>query len=195
MEKAYVETKSIVTIPSSQDLTISSRTERVDIAKYWEKDFINERLAATTDHKKRMYCTYLWRTGVRVTESVSIQKKDIDFVNDVQVVKWLKSRKYLRRVVPMHPHIKDLLQVYTAAMKADDYVFPFTRQRAYQIVKEVMGGSPHQFRHSFAVNWLRCKADIVILSKILGHSKLNTTMEYLKIVPLDQGKELMKVSF
>lgn len=195
MFEEYIKPEIIVTNPKSQDLTISSQYEKQDIPKYWDKDFINQKIASVKDHKKKMYLTFLWRTGVRVTESVSLQKKDIDFQNDTMTVKWLKSRKYLRRVVPLHPHIKDLLQVYTANLKSDDKVFPFSRQRAYQIVKSVMGGSPHQMRHSFAVNWLRCGADIVILSRMLGHSKLNTTMEYLKIVPVDQGKELLKVSF
>lgn len=56
-------------------------------------------------------------------------------------------------------------------------------------------GHPHQFRHSFAVNWLRNNGDIIILHRILGHTKIQTTMEYLKIVPTDQGKELLKINF
>jgi len=50
-------------------------------------------------------------------------------------------------------------------------------------------------RHSFAVNWLRCGGEIDVLHRILGHSKIQTTMEYLKIVPRDQGKALMGIDF
>jgi len=58
-----------------------------------------------------------------------------------------------------------------------------------------MNGHPHQFRHSFAVNWLRCGGELVVLSRMLGHSNIQSTMEYLKIVPLDVGKELLKIQF
>ena len=55
--------------------------------------------------------------------------------------------------------------------------------------------SPHRFRNSFAVHWLRCGGRLEVLSQMLGHSDIKTTMIYLKIVPVDQGKELLKVRF
>jgi integrase/recombinase XerD len=110
-------------------------------------------------------------------------------------VKWLKSRKYHERIVPIHPELRNLLQLYTASMKADDKVFPMSRQRAWQLTKKYLNGNPHKIRHSFAVNWLKCEGDVYILHKILGHSKIQTTMVYLDIVPIDQGKELMKITF
>jgi integrase len=110
-------------------------------------------------------------------------------------VLWQKSRKYSRRIVPLHPRLRELLQLYTATMRLDDRIFPITRQRAWQLTQKYLGGHPHQLRHSFAVNWLRSGGEIVVLHKILGHSKIQTTMEYLNIVPTDQGKELLKIQF
>ena len=120
---------------------------------------------------------------------------NIDFHNYMMTVKWLKSRKYLNRVVPIHPSLCPVLNVYSATKKANERIFPITRQRAWQITRQYLGGHPHQLRHSFAVNWLRCDGDIVTLHRVLGHSKLETTMQYLKIVPVDQGKELIKINF
>jgi site-specific recombinase XerD len=48
---------------------------------------------------------------------------------------------------------------------------------------------------AFAVNWLRSDGDVVTLHRILGHANIQTTMIYLRIVPLDQGRELMKIRF
>lgn len=45
------------------------------------------------------------------------------------------------------------------------------------------------------LNWLRSGGDLVVLHKILGHAKIQTTMEYFNIVPTGQGKELVKVQF
>jgi len=178
-----------------QELTNSYQNVKKDFAKYWDKDYINEMMNLIDKPSDRMFINFLWRTGVRVSEAVSLKKSDIDFNNFMMTVKWLKSRKYNYRVVPLHPTIKEILQVYTAGLKADDRVFPFTRQNAWRITKKYLRGHPHQLRHSFAVNWLRCKGDIIIWHNILGHSKIQTTMEYLKIVPVDQGKELMKINF
>jgi hypothetical protein len=51
------------------------------------------------------------------------------------------------------------------------------------------------FGTGFAVNWLRHQGDIYVLSRYMGHSRIQNTMEYLKIVPMDQGRELMKITF
>ena len=37
-------------------------------------------------------------------------------------VRWLKSRKYNERVLPIHPELRNLLQLYTATMKYDENV-------------------------------------------------------------------------
>ena len=166
-----------------------------ELPKYWDKGYINHKIEECQNHQYKMLLVFLWYSGVRITEAVSLRKQDIDFANYVMQVRWLKSRKYNHRIVPIHPELRNLLQLYTAPMKSEDRVFPITRQRAWQITKQYLNGSPHQLRHSFAVNWLRCGGDIVTLYRVLGHSKIQTTMEYLKIVPIDQGKELIKIQF
>jgi integrase/recombinase XerD len=165
--------------------------------KYWEKDYINETINKISNHKDKMLLFTLWRTGLRITEIINIKKQDIDFKNYTMQVRYLKSRKYLNRIVPMHPQLKDMLQLYSAGMNLEQKLFPITRQRADQIVKHYFGkdGYCHRFRHSFAINWLRSGGNIVDLHALLGHAKIQTTMEYLKIVPTDLGKELLKIDF
>jgi integrase/recombinase XerD len=179
----------------SQNLTKSPGRVKEELPEYWEREYIGERLNHVTDARARMLITFLWRSGVRITEAVSLRKQDLDFLNYVMKVRWLKSRKYLHRMVPLHPSLRDLLQVYTAGMKSEELVFPLSRQRAWQITQRWLGGNPHKLRHSFAVNWLRSGGEIVTLSRILGHSDIKVTMVYLRIVPVDQGKELLKVRF
>ena len=178
-----------------QDLTKTSQTVKKDLIKYWDKDYINSKLNQISNPRHQMFFRFLWYSGVRITEAISLQKKDIDFQNYTMTLKWLKSKKYKYRVAPMHPNLHSLLIVYSGSMLADERIFPFSRQRGWQLCKKYFDGHPHQFRHSFAVNWLRNKGDLIILHRILGHSKIQTTMEYLKIVPIDQGKELLKIQF
>lgn len=184
-----------IEVLNRQDLTNSINNVKREIPKYWDRDYINSKINDIQNHEHKMLIKFLWLSGVRITEAINIRKQDIDFNNYVITLRWLKSRKYYHRVLPMHPILRDLLQLYSAGMKAEDKMFKITRQRAWQLTQKYLGGHPHQLRHSFAVNWLRCGGDIVILHRVLGHSKIQTTMEYLKIVPVDQGKELLKIQF
>jgi|SRR6056297_1505243 len=179
----------------SKDLTKTPQSVKRELPKYWTRDEINYKLDMIENHAHRMLFNTLWMSGIRITEAVNIRKRDLDFQNYMVTVRWLKSRKYKQRIVPLHPKLRDLLQLYTAPYNLDDRIFPISRQRAWQLCQKYFGGHPHQMRHSFAVNWLRCDGDLTTLHRILGHSKIQTTMEYLKIVPIDQGKELMKVVF
>jgi integrase/recombinase XerD len=171
---------------------IVNRQER---RKYLSKEEMIERLSNISDHNDKFFCTFLWMSGIRVSEAINIKKKDISSKDRVMIVKWLKSRKYFERVVPLHPQLNQMLDLYTGGMNLDDRVFPFSRQNAFYITKKHLGVSPHKLRHSFAVNWLREGGDIAYLSKALGHRFLNTTGEYLKIVPSDVAKELEKIRF
>ena len=189
------EGKHEIEVLRPQDLTNRAESVKLDLPKYWGKDYINQRIEQVSNHQYKMLLVFLWYSGVRITEAVSLRKTDIDFDNYVMNLRWLKRRKYNTRNVPIHPQLRDILQLYVATLKTEDRVFPITRQRAWQITKRYLNGHPHQLRHSFAVNWLRCGGDIVVLHRILGHSKIQTTMEYLKIVPVDQGRELIKIQF
>jgi integrase/recombinase XerD len=182
--------------PTHKSLTKTYQKEnRKGLIPYWDKEYINNGINKITNPQEKMLIKFLWFSGVRITEAINIKTKDIDFINYTIQLQWLKNRKYKYRILPVHPRLKEILEVYVSAMNQEQKLFPISRQRAWQITKKHLNGNPHKIRHSFAVNWLRSKGDIIILHRILGHSKIQTTMEYLKIVPTDLGKELIKIEF
>lgn len=196
MSDEFIKAVLVEKIPRGKNLTKNTETQvKTELRKYWSKQEIEEKLNKCENLKKKMFCRFLWLSGLRITEAVNLTKKDIDWQNDTMTVKWLKSRKYKYRIVPMHPQLKLILEHYTAGVKQEENVFNFSRQYGYDIVKEIMGGNPHQFRHSFAIHCLQEGMELPKLSLLLGHKNVNTTMEYLKIVPSDQGKALLKVNF
>lgn len=196
MDSSYINEPKEVEVLKGKSLTKTTQSvNKKEIPKYWDSDYIHFKMDLVENYKHKMLLKFLWMSGVRITEAINLKKQDIDFQNYTMRLRWLKSRKYKERIVPLHPLLKDVLEVYTAKMNQEELVFPISRQRAWQIVKKCLGGHPHQFRHSFAVHWLRSGADIVTLHRVLGHSKFQTTQAYLMIVPIDQGKELMKVNF
>jgi integrase len=196
METEHIINKTEIEIIGKGNLTKTYiHKVKQDLPKYLSRELIDERISQIPAGQNRMLMTFLWMSGVRISEAINLLKKDIDFNEGMMTIRWLKSKKYKNRVAPIHSRLLEILRYYTATLNYDTRVFPITRQRAFQISKQFLQISPHQLRHSFAVNWLRCGGDIVTLHRVLGHSKIQTTMEYLKIVPIDQMKELEKVIF
>lgn len=50
----------------------------------------------------------------------------------------------------------------------------------------------HRLRHTFAKKWIINGNSVVMLSKILGHSSLNITQEYINVLTSDLKKEVDK---
>lgn len=168
------------------------------LRRYLERDEIQERLSKIHPGRDKMLILTLWMTGMRITEAVNIRKKDIDFENKTLRILWLKSRKYQERIIPLKGELCDMLNFYSASLNGDDKVFGITRQRAHSVVKKCLLVHPHILRHSFAINFLRqsnSPTAFVILQKLLGHKRIQTTMEYLRLVPMDMAVELEKIKF
>lgn len=185
----------IIEVLGNQDLTATSGKVKSDLPEYWTRDEVHIIIDKIKDAGHRMLFTYLWMTGNRVTEAISVRRRDLDFDSFLITIRWLKNRKYQSRNIPMHPNLRQLLLLYCSNMKADDLLFDMSRQRAWQLCQKHADAHPHKFRHSFAVNWLKCGGSLVILSQVLGHSDIKVTMEYLRIVPIEQGQELLKITF
>lgn len=54
---------------------------------------------------------------------------------------------------------------------------------------DVVGITPHRFRHTYAVAWYREHKNIMALKGLLGHSKVETTQRYLAGLGADYGLE------
>jgi integrase/recombinase XerD len=203
MKDEYIKELVTPTIFEEKNLTKGFENVKKEQLKYLSRDEIHKVLDQVTGSKEKLLFLFMWYTGCRVTEVIGVRKRDIDFKNKEITIRWLKNRKYLYRTMPIHSQIKQLLELSTTAIGLDTLVFPYSRQRVWQIFKKHQFGKfnwihPHTFRHSFAVNYLRqadSANDLVILRKLMGHSSILTTMKYLDIVPRDQAKQLAKIEF
>jgi len=203
MEEDYIKELTSTVIFEETNLTKDFINVKKEQLKYLSRDEVHEIMENVNGPKEKLLFIFMWYTGCRVSEVINIKKRDIDFQNKEVRIKWLKNRKYLHRTMPIHPQLKLILELSTSAMGLDTKVFPYSRQRVWQIFEKNRYGSfmwihPHTFRHSFAVNYLRqadSPNDLVILRKLMGHSSILTTMKYLDIVPRDQAKQLEKIKF
>jgi integrase/recombinase XerD len=147
---------------------------------------------------------FLYSSGLRVSELVSLKVSDINFEAGFIRVLGKGSKE---RVVPAHPGALKRVKQYIKELrpkllkkKQSDYLFitsrgrPMSRQRFWQALKAYgsLAGvelSPHVLRHSFATHMLEGGADLRSLQKMLGHSDISTTQVYTK-VSMDRTKKV-----
>lgn len=147
-------------------------------------DDCNKIANACSTMKEKLVVWTLLDTGLRVEEFCNMKKENIDWQRHSITVygKNTKGGAKKRRMVPMTPRVKPILEAWIGA---NDCI-GFTVKTAWQTVKDVarkaMIGqkcSPHVLRHSFAVNSLEKGVPLPALQKIMGHEDLMTTAIYL----------------
>ena len=139
-------------------------------------------------------------TGLRVSEFCNLKRNSIQWQENHMII-WGKGGRYgtrkKRRVVPLAPRSKQLLQLY---FTTNDRI-RFSVRGVQRLVKKVANRAmitksvtPHILRHSFAVNCVKAGLSTASLRKILGHDRLQTTEIYLNICPTDAlGEFFQKV--
>lgn len=176
----------------------------------------------------------LWATGGRISEVVGkydkkekivkwgITPRDVLRDEPVLIMRTLK-RKLARinketgevtklepplRRVPIKRSLWVALLGYIDLHKIapDERIFPITRQRADQIIKDCAGRAgitkignkkphAHHFRHGHCVQWIRKDNTMEGLRKLqerLKHSSITTTAHYLQFGPTRKEKDIVE---
>ena len=158
---------------------------------------------ANTRHPERDILMYLltFRAGMRIG-SVS-QLKLTDILDESAKPKTVivlkrcitKGGKTIMAYIS-HPELQEAIVNYIGTLKTPrrhpellfvtQKGFPLTPNVASQIMLKhynaagFQGSSSHQGRAAFCGNLIKSGADIVAVSKLMGHSSLNTTMKYVR---------------
>ncbi len=154
---------------------------------------------------------FLYSTGARVSELVSILAADVKISSEIRIMG--KGKK--ERIIPLGSKlvkaINDYLPVRELTLKRlnkenQTYLFinnqggRLTDRGVRYIVEHYMlkaatlkNISPHTFRHTFATHLLNRGADIRAVQELLGHSSLSTTQIYTHVT-FDKVKNVYKKS-
>jgi len=100
-----------------------------------------------------------------------------------------KVEQRRQRIIPVDNTTLALLQNYLQWRRRFPYrgplVFPFSRQRGWQLVERlgrrvgIKGLHPHSLRRLLATTWVNKGLDVKKLQLLLGHASISTTMEYV----------------
>lgn len=131
--------------------------------------------------------------GLRLGEILNLRWEDLDFRNSVIKVESREGRSTKTRqsrVVPMTNYLKEVLRKKPREIhgglvlqkKNQDIQRQVTKLQK-KINKEVEHWSFHDTRHYFASSLVMRGADLVAVSKLLGHSDITMTMRYSHVSP------------
>lgn len=145
-----------------------------------------------TDVRDTAIIEMLYSTGCRVTELVTLNREDVDFQSK-EVKLFGKGAKH--RVSFLNARAEISIKNYLATRTDNNPALfvslrkPHERLSKFGIEKFIREMNkditlttyvtPHIFRHTTATMALNRGMNVVDVSKILGHSKLETTMEYI----------------
>jgi integrase/recombinase XerD len=151
--------------------------------------------------RDRAILEFLYASGARVSEAVSLDVMDVDMEREIALVRGKGDKQ---RYVPLGRHAIAAMSEYLPVrldLKGDHLdpgrLFlnargrPLTRQGVWLIVRthaERIGlsaseVSPHVLRHSAATHMVEGGADLRSVQEILGHASINTTQIYTRVSP------------
>jgi site-specific recombinase XerD len=159
-----------------------------------QKEILSLRTKGTNLYRIQVVAALLLDTGLRIEEALTLRREALDFDNLLVRVMG-KGRK--ERIVPMSLTGRRWIYSWLAAQERSEafaYVFGTRcgthlsirnaqRDLAQLCEKAGVQGvrcSPHTFRHTFAVMYLRGGGNVEYLRRILGHSEIETTQRYLR---------------
>jgi integrase/recombinase XerC len=152
--------------------------------------------------RDRAILELLYATGIRVSELVQLDLRDIDFKNKLLRV-FGKRRK--ERIVPFGDPAARALQAYLDVRQSFLMNAPAINRDVQPLVLNYQGTrmttrsvgrlvekyirqcagihdiSPHALRHSFATHLLDGGADLRDIQELLGHARLSTTQIYTHV--------------
>lgn len=187
-------------IKSNPALSITSPKIPKRLPKVISSDEIKTILKNNMTIKEKAVFELLYATGLRVSELVNLEIKNIDLKNNLIKTTGKGSKE---RFVPVGKKAKAALNEYLKQRELilktgfgsnhkENSIFindngkKITRQWVYNFIKkqgELIHKhiSPHTIRHSFATHLLENGADLRAVQELLGHSSVVTTQLYTHI--------------
>jgi site-specific recombinase XerD len=156
------------------------------------KEEIRKMLDATKNAKHKLLIAFLYSSGLRVSEAVSMRINDLDLNEKLGTVRAGKGKKD-RNIILSESLVRDLMSYLNTRNDENPYVFNIkdkhiTIRHAQRVVSDAARKAGikkrvfcHALRSSFATHLLEAGTDIRGIQELLGHSNLSTTQRYTKV--------------
>lgn len=161
------------------------------------KEEVRSLIASCETIKSRLMISFLYSSGLRVSELVKLRVQDIRFEERIGWARGGKGGKDRMFILSeqLGKEVKDYLK-----RRQNEFLFSkdkaLTTRNVQKIVKRLREKAglqkkvtPHTLRHSFATHLLEDGTDIRLIQTLLGHASLSTTQLYTH-VSSDQLKRI-----
>ena len=150
-------------------------------------------LKAIRNLKHRTVAMVLYGAGLRISEALALELRDID--SDRMVITVRHGKGDADRQVTLSVLLLEALRGYWVSYRPTIYLFPgqdpqkpmvsATIQRALKAARVRAGiakpASPHTLRHSYATHLMEAGTDLRVIQTLLGHRSLRTTQIYTHV--------------
>jgi integrase/recombinase XerD len=154
--------------------------------------------------KHKLLIGLLYGCGLRCMEVRNLKLQDLDFDRRQLHIKQGKNKK--DRIVPLSNHLIRGIRAFIQAEQPSIYLFngqsnesdgkPFDSRYSQRGVQWAVSAaakkagilkvvSVHTLRHTYATHLLEDGLDILSVQSLLGHSRIDTTLEYLHVAQMN----------
>lgn len=181
----------VIKQPRKFDQLPARKMER-KLPAIFSKEEIQKLIFSIENIKHRAIISTIYSLGLRISEPLNIEIKDIDSIRMMVHIRAAKGKK--DRYVPLPENLLHLLRKYYSKYRPQKYLFEYKNNEQYSdssiravfhracgvagITKNVR---VHSLRHSFATHHIESGTDISILKNLLGHNNIKTTLLYLSL--------------
>lgn len=160
-------------------------TRVVSRSKYLARDQYEACLAGCGSERQRLFFTFLWQTGVRVSELCGIRLSDLRKQGEVIRIR-ITGKGNKERFILVRP---ELVAQARAVFGGATYLFETSTGRRYlkeyisseiaKVSKRALGRAyrAHTLRHSFATRKIAETRKMKAVSRYLGHASTAVTLE------------------
>ena len=157
------------------------------------KEEIKKMFMLETNCKHRLLLMMVYASGLRVSEVVSLTRKDVDISRQIINIKdgkgdkdrcSLMSETVIKALAEYYPRYEVTDWLFSGAdpgkhlsIRSAQHIFEHALKKA----KIGKAATIHSLRHSFATHLLEGGTDIRYIQKLLGHSSIVTTERYTHV--------------
>lgn len=189
------------------------KTDKSSIPTYTDEELVillqkpNIKRCSFTEYQSWVMTNFLFSTGARQRSLMNIKVKDLDLDNSIVTLRVTKNRKPL--VVPLNITMVNILKEYLKHRQyqsMEDWLFcnvfgqQLVKSTCYHMLYEynkrrgIETTGIHRYRHTMAKQWVLNGGNVVTLSRLLGHSSLDITQNYINLLVSDLGKQVEEIN-
>jgi integrase/recombinase XerD len=184
--------KNVLMLPWSLKKLPRPRKEKT-LPTIFSKEEVKKLIEATRYYNQQVMLTFIYVTGCRLSETISVKIEDID--SNRNQIRINKGKGNKDRFILIPAEFIKLLREYYIRVRPEKFLFNGLHkgsqysvrslQRILQIAKKnakiFKKGSIHTLRNCYATHHLENGTDLVFLQEQMGHKNIKTTIRYINL--------------